>query len=131
MHGFSSIMLQDEQGQPQPVYSVASGLDYPSVGPEHALLHDKGRVKYVTATDDEAMEAFFMLCRLEGIIPAIESAPCTGLCHKVAREGRPGSILVNLSGRGDKDIDYVEEHYGCGDNYVLPNCANKSRLYLS
>lgn len=117
MHGFSSIMLQDEQGQPQPVYSVASGLDYPSVGPEHALLHDKGRVKYVTATDDEAMEAFFMLCRLEGIIPAIESAHALAYAIKVAREGRPGSILVNLSGRGDKDIDYVEEHYGCGDNY--------------
>lgn len=117
MHGFNSIMLQDEQGQPQPVYSVASGLDYPSVGPEHALLHDKGRVKYVTATDDEAMEAFFMLCRLEGIIPAIESAHALAYAIKVAREGRPGSILVNLSGRGDKDIDYVEEHYGCGDNY--------------
>ena len=117
MHGFNSIMLQDEQGQPQPVYSVASGLDYPSVGPEHALLHDKGRVKYVTATDDEAMEAFFMLCRLEGIIPAIESAHALASAIKVAREGRPGSILVNLSGRGDKDIDYVEEHYGCGDNY--------------
>ena len=117
MHGFNSIMLQDEQGQPQPVYSVASGLDYPSVGPEHALLHDLGRVKYVTATDDEAMEAFFMLCRLEGIIPAIESAHALAHAIKVAREGRPGSILVNLSGRGDKDIDYVEEHYGCGDNY--------------
>lgn len=117
MHGFNSIMLQDEQGQPQPVYSVASGLDYPSVGPEHALLHDKGRVKYVTATDDEAMEAFFMLCRLEGIIPAIESAHALAYAIKVAKEGRPGSILVNLSGRGDKDIDYVEEHYGCGDNY--------------
>ena len=111
------MMLQDEQGLPLPVYSVASGLDYPSVGPEHALLHDLGRVKYVTATDDEAMEAFFMLCRLEGIIPAIESSHALAYAIKVAREGHPGSILVNLSGRGDKDIDYVEEHYGCGDNY--------------
>ena len=117
MHGFNSIMLQDEQGLPLPVYSVASGLDYPSVGPEHALLHDLGRVKYVTATDDEAMEAFFMLCRLEGIIPAIESSHALAYAIKVAREGHPGSILVNLSGRGDNDIDYVEEHYGCGDNY--------------
>ena len=121
MHGFNSIMLQDEQGQPLPVYSVASGLDYPSVGPEHALLHDLERVKYVTATDDEAMEAFFMLCRLEGIIPAIESSHALAYAIKIAREGRPGSILVNLSGRGDKDIDYVEEHYGCGDNYDFAN----------
>ena len=125
MHGFNSIMLQDAQGQPLPVYSVASGLDYPSVGPEHALLHDMGRVKYVTATDDEAMEAFFMLSRLEGIIPAIESSHALAYAIKVAREGGAGSILVNLSGRGDKDIDYVEEHYGCGENYDFANLRNK------
>lgn len=118
LHGFDSYLLQDEQGQPMPVYSVASGLDYPSVGPEHALLHDLGRVQYVTATDDEAMEAFFLLCRYEGIIPAIESSHALAHAIRLAREGKPGSILVNLSGRGDKDIDYVMEHYGYGEKFL-------------
>ena len=118
LHGFDSYLLQDEQGQPLPVYSVASGLDYPSVGPEHALLHDLGRVQYVTATDDEAMEAFFLLCRYEGIIPAIESSHALAHAIRLAREGKPGSILVNLSGRGDKDIDYVMEHYGYGEKFL-------------
>ncbi len=115
MHGFDSIVLQDENGDPLPVYSVASGLDYPSVGPEHAFLHDCGRVNYVTISDDEAMQAFFALCRYEGIIPAIESSHAVAYAIKLAREMEVGSILVNLSGRGDKDIDYVAEHYGYGD----------------
>ncbi len=117
LHGFNSYLLQDEAGEPLPVYSIASGLDYPSVGPEHAMLRDMGRVKYVTASDDEAMEAFFMLCRLEGIIPAIESAHALAYAIKMARAGKPGSILVNLSGRGDKDLEYVEENYGCGEQF--------------
>ncbi|MBQ8911149.1 MAG: pyridoxal-phosphate dependent enzyme, partial [Clostridia bacterium] len=112
MHGFNSIMLKDENGQPAPVYSVASGLDYPSSGPEHAFLHDIGRVKYDVAGDDEAIDAFFSLARMEGIIPAIESAHAVAYAMKLAKKMGKGSILVNLSGRGDKDMDYVIENYG-------------------
>ena len=117
MHGFHSIMLQDENGEPQPVYSIASGLDYPSVGPEHAHLHKLGRVNYTSVTDEEAMEAFFLLCRLEGIIPAIESSHALAYAIKYAKEHQNGSILVNLSGRGDKDIDYIYENYGYGEKF--------------
>lgn len=115
MHGFESIMLKDENGDPAPVYSIASGLDYPSVGPEHAFLRDLGRIQYQTATDKEAVEAFFLLSRQEGIIPALESSHAVAYAMKKAKEMKQGSILVNLSGRGDKDIDYVVEHYGYGD----------------
>ncbi len=112
MHGFNSIMLKDENGEPAPVYSVASGLDYPSSGPEHAFLHDLGRVKYDVVNDDETIDAFFKLSRLEGIIPAIESAHAVAYGMKLAKEMKRGSILINLSGRGDKDMDYIIEHYG-------------------
>ena len=112
MHGFNSIMLKDENGEPAPVYSVASGLDYPSSGPEHAFLHDLGRVKYDVADDEETIDAFFKLSRLEGIIPAIESAHAVAFGMKLAKEMGTGSILINLSGRGDKDMDYVIENYG-------------------
>ncbi len=112
MHGFESIMLKDENGDPAPVYSVASGLDYPSCGPEHAFLRDLGRVKYCAVSDDEAIDAFFTLCKLEGIIPAIESSHALAYAIKAAQQkDNPGSILVNLSGRGDKDMDYILEHY--------------------
>ena len=117
MHGFKSIMLQDEEGEPLPVYSIASGLDYPSVGPEHAYLHSIGRVKYVTATDDDAVDAFFKLSRTEGIIPALESSHAVAYAMKLAQEMKTGSILVCLSGRGDKDVDYIIEHYGLGEAY--------------
>jgi tryptophan synthase beta chain len=117
LHGFESIMLQDETGAPQPVYSIASGLDYPSVGPEHAFLHDVGRVQYTSVTDEEAIEAFFMLSRYEGIIPAIESSHALAYAIRFARENKKGSLLVNLSGRGDKDIDYVYENYGSGERF--------------
>lgn len=119
LHGFESYLLQDEQGAPLPVYSIASGLDYPSVGPEHAYLHDCGRVRYTQVSDEEAMEAFFLLCRYEGIIPAIESSHALAYALRYAREQGTGSILVNLSGRGDKDIDYVYEKYGCGEQFQL------------
>ena len=119
MHGFNSIMLQDENGEPQPVYSIASGLDYPSVGPEHAYLHDEGRVDYQYITDDEAMEAFFQLCRLEGIIPAVESSHALAFAIKYAKSHNHGTILVTLSGRGDKDIDFVMEQYGFGEQFDL------------
>lgn len=112
MHGFESIMLKDENGEPAPVYSVASGLDYPSVGPEHAFLHSIGRVRYDFVTDDEAIDAFFKLSKTEGIIPAIESAHAVAYAMKLAqKKDKPGFILVNLSGRGDKDMDYILENY--------------------
>ena len=112
MHGFNSIMLKDENGEPAPVYSVASGLDYPSSGPEHAFLHDIGRVKYGVADDEETIDAFFKLSRLEGIIPAIESSHAVAYAMKLAEKMGKGSILINLSGRGDKDMDYIIEKYG-------------------
>lgn len=111
MHGFNSIMLKDENGNPAPVYSIASGLDYPSAGPEHAFLRDLGRVEYKTADDEEAVDAFFKLSRLEGIIPALESSHAVAYAMKLAKEMGPGSILVNLSGRGDKDMDYILKKY--------------------
>ena len=112
MHGFNSIMLKDEKGEPAPVYSVASGLDYPSSGPEHAFLHDIGRVKYDVVNDDETIDAFFTLSRMEGIIPAIESSHAVAYGMKLAKTMNKGSILINLSGRGDKDMDYILERYG-------------------
>lgn len=117
MHGFESIMLKDAEGNPAPVYSIASGLDYPSVGPEHAFLRESGRIQYDTSTDEEAIDAFFKLSRYEGIIPALESAHAVAYAMRKAKELRQGSILVNLSGRGDKDLDYVVEHYGYGEKY--------------
>ncbi len=112
MHGFNSIMLKDENGEPAPVYSVASGLDYPSSGPEHAFLRDIGRVKYDVIDDEDTIDAFFTLSKMEGIIPAIESSHAVAYAIKRAHELKHGSILINLSGRGDKDMDYVLEHYG-------------------
>lgn len=112
MHGFNSIMLKDENGEPAPVYSVASGLDYPSSGPEHAFLHDLGRVKYDVVNDDETIDAFFELSRMEGIIPAIESSHAVAYAIKLAKKMGKGSVLINLSGRGDKDMDYIIEKYG-------------------
>ncbi|MFA6929207.1 MAG: tryptophan synthase subunit beta [Lentisphaeria bacterium] len=115
IHGFKCYLLQDEKGEPSPVYSCASGLDYPGVGPEHCYLKDQNRVKYVTALDSEAIDAFFKLSRLEGIIPALESAHAVAYAMKLAQEMKRGAILINLSGRGDKDLDYVIEHYGFGN----------------
>ncbi|MGC9351400.1 MAG: tryptophan synthase subunit beta, partial [Sulfurovum sp.] len=98
---------------------VASGLDYPSVGPQHSYLKDIKRVNYVTANDAEAIDAFFELSRLEGIIPAIESSHALAYALKFAQnEGKGSTILVNLSGRGDKDIDFVVENYG--ERYGIP-----------
>ena len=116
IHGFKCYLLQDEKGEPAPVYSCASGLDYPGVGPEHCYLRDAGRVNYVTCSDDQCREAFFQTCRLEGIIPAIASSHAVAFALEKAREMGNGSILVNLSGRGDKDLDYVIENWGVGDS---------------
>ena len=112
MHGFKSYMLQDNEGEPQGVYSVASGLDYPAVGPQHSYLKDIGRVQYGVINDKEAIDAFFELSRTEGIIPAVESAHAVAYAMKLADSAQGGTILINLSGRGDKDLDFVAENYG-------------------
>jgi tryptophan synthase beta chain len=110
------LLLQDEKGEPSPVYSVASGLDYPGVGPEHSMLKELGKVNYVTADDQETIDAFYELSRLEGIIPALESAHAVAYALKYAKEHPHESILVNLSGRGDKDLDFVVDKYGLPEN---------------
>jgi tryptophan synthase beta chain len=108
LHGSMSYVLQDERGQIATTHSISAGLDYPSIGPEHAFLHDEGRVDYTSVTDDEALAAFQTLAQLEGIIPALESAHAVAHAMKVAREMNSEEILiVNLSGRGDKDVDAV------------------------
>ncbi len=110
IHGFECYTLQDEQGEPLPVYSIASGLDYPGVGPQHCHLKDIGRVDYTAITDDECLDAFMQTSRLEGIIPALESAHAIAQAMKMAKDlPASDSILVNLSGRGDKDADFVAE----------------------
>ena len=115
IHGFKCKVLQDEKGEPSPVYSVASGLDYPGVGPEHCLFEQKGRVNYVDATDAETINAFYELSQLEGIIPALESAHAVAFASKLAKDAQRESILINLSGRGDKDIDFVVDTFGLPD----------------
>jgi tryptophan synthase beta chain len=108
LQGTMSYVLQDARGQVATTHSVSAGLDYPSIGPEHAFLHDQGRVEYTSVSDDEALAAFQALSRLEGIIPALESAHAVAYAMKVAREMKREEILiVNLSGRGDKDVDSV------------------------
>jgi len=113
IHGFICYNLQDERGEPLPVYSIASGLDYPGVGPQHCYLKDVGRVQYEAVTDDECLDAFMALSRTEGIIPALESAHAVAYAMKLAKTMSPDqNILVNLSGRGDKDADFVAQHLG-------------------
>jgi tryptophan synthase beta chain len=110
LQGTMSYVLQDNNGQVAATHSVSAGLDYPSIGPEHAFLHDAGRVEYVSVSDSEALEAFQLLSRLEGIIPALESAHAVAYALKAAREmSRDQIMIVNLSGRGDKDINSVRE----------------------
>ncbi len=117
IHGMHTYLLQDENGDPQPVYSIASGLDYPGVGPQHSFLKDIKRVKYETAGDGECLEAFTMLSQQEGIIPALESAHAVAFAFRLAAEIDPSqTILVNLSGRGDKDIDFVAQKLGMENN---------------
>ncbi|MEN8904689.1 MAG: tryptophan synthase subunit beta [Clostridiales bacterium] len=112
IHGFKCYLLQDDKGEPAPVYSIASGLDYPGVGPEHSMLKDLKKVNYYAITDKECIDAFFELSRKEGIIPALESAHALAFAFKLAKKKPYKSILVNLSGRGDKDIDFITENYG-------------------
>jgi tryptophan synthase beta chain len=116
LHGARSYLLQDEDGQTIESHSISAGLDYPGVGPEHSWLNDTGRASYQPITDAEAMEAFGLLCRTEGIIPAIESAHALAGAMKIGRElGPDGLILVNLSGRGDKDVDTAARWFGLLD----------------
>lgn len=115
IHGFKCLLLEDEQGNPAPVHSIASGLDYPGVGPEHSYLKTEGRAQYHAVTDDETLDAFYRLSRLEGIIPALESSHAVAWAIKHGQENPGETILINLSGRGDKDIDYVVENFGTGE----------------
>jgi len=113
LQGTMSYVLQDERGQIATTHSISAGLDYPSIGPEHAFLHDAGRVEYTSVSDDEALAAFQTLSKLEGIIPALESAHAVAHALKVASKMKREQILiVNLSGRGDKDVDTVRERLG-------------------
>ena len=115
LHGNKTYLLQDEDGQITEAHSISAGLDYPGVGPEHAWLHEIGRVKYEGCTDDEALAAFQECCRLEGIIPALESAHALAVAARLAPAMRPDKLLVvNVSGRGDKDIFTVAEALGAG-----------------
>ena len=112
-HGMKSYFLQDEYGQIAPVYSISAGLDYPGIGPEHAALYDSGRAQYVSATDDEAVAAFSYLSRTEGIIPAIESAHAIAYAQKLAPAlPKDKIIVVNVSGRGDKDVAAIARYMG-------------------
>jgi tryptophan synthase beta chain len=113
LHGTRSYVLQDENGQTVESHSISAGLDYPGVGPEHAYLHDIGRAQYRAITDAQAMEAFALLCRTEGIIPAIETAHALAGALQVGKElGPQATILINLSGRGDKDVSTAAEYFG-------------------
>jgi tryptophan synthase beta chain len=113
LHGARSYMLQDEDGQTVESHSISAGLDYPGVGPEHAHLHDIGRAEYWAITDKEAMEAFSLLCRTEGIIPAIETAHALAGAMKLGKElGPAATLLINLSGRGDKDVQTAADYFG-------------------
>ena len=117
-HGMKSYFCQDEYGQIAPVYSISAGLDYPGIGTEHAHLYDIGRAEYVPVTDDEAVEAFEYLSRVEGIIPAIESAHAVAYAFKKAKEmTMEQSMIVCLSGRGDKDVNTIES-YLAGEGYL-------------
>ena len=112
-HGMKSYFCQDQFGQIAPVYSISAGLDYPGIGPEHAHLHDIGRAEYVPVTDEEAVEAFEYLSRMEGIIPAIESAHAVAYARKLAPTmGKDQIIVVNISGRGDKDCAAIARYRG-------------------
>ncbi len=108
-HGMHSLFLQDDDGQIKPVYSISAGLDYPGIGPEHVYLRDIGRAEYHAVTDREAVDAFAWLARMEGIIPAIESAHALALLRRIAKEFHSGDlVVVTLSGRGDKDVEAIQ-----------------------
>ena len=122
LHGMMTYLMQDKQGQIQETHSISAGLDYPGVGPEHSYLKDEKRVKYKAITDDEVIDAFLLLTRVEGIIPALESAHAIAYAVKIAKKMKKSeSIVVTLSGRGDKDINIVQE-------YLKKNVKNKRKI---
>ena len=122
LHGMMTYLMQDDHGQIQETHSISAGLDYPGVGPEHSFLKDEKRVKYKAITDDEVIDAFLILTRTEGIIPALESAHAIAYAMKIAKKmKRSESIVVTLSGRGDKDIGIVQE-------YMKKNVKNKRKI---
>ena len=126
LHGNRTYLLQDDNGQITETHSVSAGLDYPGVGPEHAYLKDIGRAEYVAITDDDALSAFHRLCRTEGIIPALESSHAVAYAMQLAATMRPDQhLLVNLSGRGDKDIGTVADLSG-GEFFCRPSCQGQS-----
>jgi tryptophan synthase beta chain len=126
LHGNRTYLLQDQNGQIIETHSISAGLDYPGVGPEHAYLKDIGRAEYVSITDDEALAAFHRLCRTEGIIPALESSHAVAHAMKMAAAMRPDQhLLVNLSGRGDKDIGTVADLTGA-EFFCRPSCRGQS-----
>jgi tryptophan synthase beta chain len=126
LHGNRTYVLQDDNGQVTETHSISAGLDYPGVGPEHAFLKDIGRAEYVGITDQEALDAFHHLCRTEGIIPALESSHAVAYAMKLAQTMKPTqSVLVNLSGRGDKDIGTVAD-LSHADFYCRPSCRGQS-----
>lgn len=113
LHGNKTFFLQDDDGQITDAHSISAGLDYPGIGPEHAFLHETKRVEYVSATDDEAVKSFQLLCKIEGIIPALESSHAIAFACKLAKKMKKNqSIIVNLSGRGDKDINSIANYLG-------------------
>ena len=113
LHGNKTYLLQDDDGQITDAHSISAGLDYPGIGPEHAFLNDVGRATYLSATDDEAVEAFQLCAKLEGIIPALESAHAVARLPELAKEvGKDGAVVMLMSGRGDKDLASVAEHLG-------------------
>ena len=113
LHGNMTYLLQDEDGQIEEAHSISAGLDYPGIGPEHSWLHDVGRATYLTATDADSLAAFQLLAELEGILPAIESAHALARLPEVVKEvGKDGIVVLNLSGRGDKDVATVAAHLG-------------------
>jgi tryptophan synthase beta chain len=119
IHGMRTYLLQDGDGQTLPTHSISAGLDYPGVGPEHSWLHDTGRASYRAISDSQAMDAFSLLCRTEGIIPAIESAHALAGALQLGGELAPGALLlVNLSGRGDKDVDIAARWFGHLDGHL-------------
>ena len=122
LHGMMTYLMQDAQGQIQETHSISAGLDYPGVGPEHSFLKDEKRVKYKAITDDEVIDAFLILTRTEGIIPALESAHAIAYAMKIAKKMKKSeSVVVTLSGRGDKDIGIVQE-------YIKKNVKNKRKI---
>ena len=119
LHGMLTYLLQDREGQILDTHSIAAGLDYPGVGPEHSYLKDNKRVKYDSVSDQNAIDAFLMLAKYEGIIPALESAHAVAYATKIAKNfSKSDSIVITLSGRGDKDVEVVE-------NYLNQNVKNK------